>query len=176
MVSVWSRSLPNPSSVLCSSIVELKEKQPLLRELGGRLGERCRKDPAVIQGRALAWVWGAALTQPPSLSVEPGKDAQITCSGGSSSNWYGWYQQKVPGSAIVTVIYLWLHATLTITGVQPEDEAVYYCGSYDGSTGAGTVTKCNEEVIQELPASAGASSESLLSLSNCCGGPFPGPT
>ncbi|XP_033923936.1 immunoglobulin lambda-1 light chain isoform X5 [Melopsittacus undulatus] len=94
----------------------------------------------------------AALTQPPSLSVEPGKDAQITCSGLSSSSNVGWYQQKVPGSAPITVIYGSTNrpsgipsrfsgsksgttGTLTITGVQAEDEAVYYCGGYDGSNG-----------------------------------------
>ncbi|NWS79881.1 LV1 protein, partial [Toxostoma redivivum] len=105
----------------------------------------------------------AAVTQPSEVSANVGEMVKITCSGSGSffgSYSYGWYQQKVPASAPVTVIYNNNNRpsgipsrfsgstsgntnTLTITGVQAEDEAVYYCGNYDGSSagkhGGGTL-------------------------------------
>ncbi|NXL69551.1 LV1 protein, partial [Leptocoma aspasia] len=93
----------------------------------------------------------ASLSQPSSVSANVGDTVRITCSCGSYS--YGWFQQKVPGSGPVTVIYAndkrplgipsrfsgslsGSSATLTITGVRAGDEAVYFCGGGDSSSGS----------------------------------------
>uniref|UniRef100_A0A8B9UG51 Ig-like domain-containing protein n=1 Tax=Anas zonorhyncha TaxID=75864 RepID=A0A8B9UG51_9AVES len=119
------------------------------------------------RGRLLLWERGQqSLTQPASKSVNLGGTVQITCSG-SSSGYYGWYQQKTPGTGPVTVIYANSNrpsgipsrfsgsksgstATLTITGVKAKDEAVYYCGSRDSSASAALVTEADVEVSNRL--------------------------
>ncbi|NWT65446.1 LV1 protein, partial [Prunella himalayana] len=100
----------------------------------------------------------ASLSLPSSVSAKLGDSVKINCSEGNPNKYFAWYQQKVPGSGPVTVIYQdnkrpsgiparfsgsvsGTTGTLTITGVQAEDEAVYFCGGADSSGTAGEVTK-----------------------------------
>nr|7XSB_F Chain F, P5S-3B11 Light chain [Homo sapiens]7XSB_I Chain I, P5S-3B11 Light chain [Homo sapiens]7XSB_K Chain K, P5S-3B11 Light chain [Homo sapiens]7XSB_L Chain L, P5S-3B11 Light chain [Homo sapiens] len=92
------------------------------------------------------------LTQPHSVSESPGKTVTISCTGSNgyiANNYVQWYQQR-PGSVPTVVIYednqrpsgvpdrfsgsidsSSNSASLIISGLKTEDEADYYCQSYD---------------------------------------------
>uniref|UniRef100_A0A8D1IHS4 Ig-like domain-containing protein n=2 Tax=Sus scrofa TaxID=9823 RepID=A0A8D1IHS4_PIG len=135
------------------------------------------------------------VTQPPSVSVNPGQRASITCEGNNIGRKdIQWYQQK-PGQAPVLFIYEDTNrpsgiperfsasksgntATLTISGAQAEDEADYYCQSYDDSYtphsdtgGRGTQTPCLAWGSLPPPQSSCSSALSSGGLS----GPGPAP-
>uniref|UniRef100_A0A2K6EHN8 Ig-like domain-containing protein n=1 Tax=Propithecus coquereli TaxID=379532 RepID=A0A2K6EHN8_PROCO len=110
----------------------------------------------------------SALTQPPLVSGAPGQRVTISYTGSSSNigdNYASWYQ-KLPGSAPKLLIYYdsdrpsgvpdrfsgsksGSSASLTITGLQAEDEADYYCAAWDDNLSGHTVLKTQGELRQK---------------------------
>uniref|UniRef100_A0A673U7I0 Ig-like domain-containing protein n=1 Tax=Suricata suricatta TaxID=37032 RepID=A0A673U7I0_SURSU len=110
----------------------------------------------------------SVLTQPPLVSESLGQRVTISCTGSSSnigSNSVSWYQQ-VLGTAPKMIIYGSSNrpsgvpdrfsgsksgnsASLTITGLQAEDEADYYCGTWDNGLNHPTVLQALREVRQK---------------------------
>uniref|UniRef100_UPI00311CE18A Cy137C02 Fab light chain n=1 Tax=Macaca fascicularis TaxID=9541 RepID=UPI00311CE18A len=98
----------------------------------------------------------SVLTQPPSVSGDPGQRVTISCTGSSSNigaGYYVYWYQQFPGTAPKLLIYQdnkrpsgvsdrfsgsksGTSASLTITGLQPGDEADYYCSAWDSSLSA----------------------------------------
>ncbi|KAL0625722.1 Immunoglobulin lambda variable 10-54 [Plecturocebus cupreus] len=116
----------------------------------------------------------AGLAQPSSVSKGLRQTATLTCPGNSSnvgSQGAAWRQQR-QGHAPKLLSHRGNHrpsaiserfsacrsgitASLTVTGLQPEGEAVYYCSAWDSSLSAHTGPQISGETRQKLKSSPG---------------------
>ena len=149
----------------------MREQRKWSREdtwaLYSSLVSRSQHPPLYVSPLPGSWAQ-SVLTQPPSVSGALGQTVTISCAGSANNigivgvNWY----QQLPGKAPKLLIYANNRrpssvpdrfsgsksgntGSLTITGLQAEDEADYYCMSADITQGADTVLQACGEVRQK---------------------------
>ncbi|ELW63735.1 Immunoglobulin omega chain [Tupaia chinensis] len=161
--------------------------------LGQRVTISCTGSSSNIGSKAMTGSLSQpVLTQPPSLSASPGASARLTCalSSGFSVGSYGigWQQQK-PESPPHYLLYYHTDSdkkqgsgvpsrfsgskdtsanagVLHISGLQPEDEADYYCAIWDGSASHSSLSQPVLTQPPSLSASPGASARLTCALSS----------
>ena len=157
----WPGPLCSSPWSLSAQVTGWEDRGRALGRLTG-LAPLCRvwtpESPSLSLSLPGSWAQ-AVLTQPSSVSGSLGQRVSITCSGSSSNvgtgNYVSWFQQ-IPGSAPRTLIYGATSrasgvpdrfsgsrsgntATLTISSLQAEDEADYFCASYQ----SGNTAQCS---------------------------------
>ena len=149
----------------------MREQRKWSREdtwaLYSSLVSRSQHPPLYVSPLPGSWAQ-SELTQPPSVSGGLGQTVTISCAGSANNigrigvNWY----QQFPGKAPKLLISAYSNqpsrvsgrfsgstsgntGSLTITGLQAEDEADCYCLSADVTQGADTVLQACGEVRQK---------------------------
>uniref|UniRef100_A0A287AM45 Ig-like domain-containing protein n=1 Tax=Sus scrofa TaxID=9823 RepID=A0A287AM45_PIG len=132
----------------------------------------------------------AVLTQPPSESGSLGQRVTLSCTGSSSNigggnsvNWSQPLPGKVPRSVFTYANLMAIAApdqfsgfksgssgTLTITGLQAEDDAEYYCTAGGDSLDGPTVPQARGQVRPKpaVPQPGGSLGRAILCIISCC--------